>query len=70
MREHAGSSKNSTNKIAGTMPVLGTGMWRELQLAASASADVRPDRTKTKTSAGPTRQTKVRATKTPPWRVW
>jgi hypothetical protein len=26
-------------------------MWRELQLAASASADVRPDQTKAKTSA-------------------
>ncbi|MGA3202872.1 MAG: hypothetical protein ABSF12_10320 [Bryobacteraceae bacterium] len=26
-------------------------MWRELQLAASASADVRPERTKAKTSA-------------------
>ena len=31
---------------ASLAPVSYAGMWRELQLAASASADVRPDRTK------------------------
>jgi hypothetical protein len=39
-------------------------MWREFQLAASVSADVRPDQTKARRRLKLTRQTKVRATKT------